>query len=217
MRPAWSVAHEFGEQIALRHRITAGADHRQIKVSWIDAMKFAGCHALVDNCREIFAGLAHRIAPQRARFLRLAMNDPINNQMVQRRILEQTFQQRRNPAPELVGCRFGANAVDTLALAQLFQRLKRRRDEQFRAIRKVIADQRRIDVGSPREFKSGDLRGGLTFRSLRATATRASRPTAGMSLWGRPCRRFIDRAGMVIRLCAEGGLLPRPQSLTMRF
>src|ERR1041385_6408919 len=96
VRLAGAATHQLGKQGALGHRKAAGADRRQEQVPVIDAAKLAGRNPLLDHRGDLVAGAVDEIVAQLPRGFRLAVDDPLDDEMMQRRVLVERPGQNEN-------------------------------------------------------------------------------------------------------------------------
>src|SRR5262249_56525745 len=84
VRLAGGPAHQLREQRALGHRKAAGPDGGKEQVAMVDAAKLTRRDPLLDHRGKLVAGVVDQIVAQLARGLGLAVDDPLDDEMIQR-------------------------------------------------------------------------------------------------------------------------------------
>ena len=115
-----------------------------------DAVKFPFANPFIDDGGQLLAGPVHHVVPQLARFLGFAVNDPLDDEVMQRGVLVKHFQKQKDASsdPLANGRLFGKGLC--LTFPQLGAGLQHRSDQKLGLVAEIIPDKGGIDPGRAR-------------------------------------------------------------------
>ena len=172
----------------------------------IDAAKLAASYTFIDEGGQLFASPVHHLVPQLARFLGFAVDDPLDNEVMQRGVLIERFQKHEDAPCDPVADRRFLDIRLGVAFLQFGAGLQYRGDQKLGLVAEIIADERRIDPGRARDVQPRDASRRDRFGQIAGRRNEHFAPD---------CRRILVRSSLpaprLSRLCCSSqDPLPAP-------